>query len=90
MVNTLYIDSRKIIAGTPNNFTYQLPRPVEIPQQSRCFIDAVMIPNVFPTIHGDNNAIYLVEQNNKRKIILTNGVDKITMIINYQQVPIIM
>jgi len=77
MPHKLYIDSRNRIRGSASDFFYQIPIPIHI-QASRAFIDSVSLPNVFPTLHGNNNAVYLEEINSsnvstKRKIFLRNG-----------------
>ena len=76
MVHKIYVDSRKRIKGTTSNFTYQLPRPLEI-GASRVFVDSVSIPNAFPSIHSKNKYIYIQEDvgsvTSKLKVPLTEG-----------------
>ncbi len=57
-----YIDSRKRVSGSHSDFDYQLPLAVQVPK-SRCFVDAVQLANVFPSITNDNMFIYLNEVN---------------------------
>ena len=74
----LYIDSRKRASGSHSDFDYQLPNPIQVPR-SRCFVDAVHLANVFPTITEHSRFIYIEEINaasvsTKRKVGLTAGV----------------
>ena len=39
----------------------ELPRSFEVPDQTIAFIDSVLVPNVFPTIHENNNRLYFSE-----------------------------
>ena len=76
MVHKLYIDSRKRIRGTSSNFAYQLAVPIEVPS-GRAYVDSVSLPNSFPSIHDDNQFVYIEERvantDFKRKIALTKG-----------------
>ena len=51
MPHKLYIDSRRRVSGSHSEFDYQLPNPIQLTKQSRCFVDAVHLANIFPTIH---------------------------------------
>ena len=78
MPHKLYIDSRRRVSGSHSEFDYQLPNPIQLTKQSRCFVDAVHLANIFPTIHANNRFIYIEElaTNNtatKRKVALTSG-----------------
>ena len=64
----LYIDSALRTAGTAEDFTYQLPVSLDIPEGVIAYVDSVTLPNVFRTINADNRFLYLHEQD-------ANGVD---------------
>lgn len=75
MPHKIYADSRKRISGSHSAFDYQLPNPIQVPK-SRCFVDSVHIPNIFPTITAHSKFIYLQEfsisnVSTKRKVALT-------------------
>jgi hypothetical protein len=74
----LYIDSRKRASGSHSDFDYQLPNPIQVPR-CRCFVDAVHLANVFPTITEHSRFIYIEEITagnvaTKRKVGLTAGI----------------
>ena len=60
-IRRIYIDSKHRASGTPSSFTYQLPRSIETPDETVCYVDSVFLPNVFPTLNADNNRLYVVE-----------------------------
>ena len=57
----LYIDSRFRTAGSASHsdFTFQLPRSIELPAGTRAVVDAVQIPNVFQTVEPGRSLLYL-------------------------------
>ena len=58
----VYVDSRHRISGTNEDFVWQIPETVDIPD-SWCYIDCVLVPNVFLSIrHNYNNKLYLKER----------------------------
>ena len=61
-IRRLYVDSRLRSSGTGSDFTVELPRSFEIPDQTIAFVDSVLVPNVFPTIHENNNRLYSAER----------------------------
>ena len=60
-IRRLYVDSRLRSSGTGSDFTVELPRSFEIPDQTIAFVDSVLVPNVFPTLRDNNNRLYFVE-----------------------------
>ena len=77
-VRKIFVDSRFRNAGNFANFQYSLKAPVKV-AKCRAFIDSIHIPQVFPTIHENNQNIYLEESwnaganLNQRKVALTIG-----------------
>ena len=74
-IRKLYVDSRRKISGSHSDFDYQLPNTIQVPP-CRCFVDAVHIANIFPTITEHSKFIYISERatNNAityRKVELT-------------------
>ena len=57
-IRRIYIDSRLRTSGTGADFTYDLRRSFEVPDQTIAFVDSVLVPNVFTTIHENNNQFY--------------------------------
>jgi hypothetical protein len=57
----LYIDSRFRAPGSASHsdFTFQLPRSIELPAGTRAVVDSVQIPNVFPTVETSRSLLYL-------------------------------
>ncbi len=57
----LYIDSRFRAAGSVSHsdFTFQLPRSIELPAGTRAVVDSVQIPNVFQTVEPGRSRLYL-------------------------------
>ena len=56
-----YIESRYRASGTNEDFVYQLPRGVEIPD-SKAYIDCVLVPNtVYSVKAGVNDRLYVRE-----------------------------
>jgi len=57
----LYIDSRFRTAGSASHsdFTFQLPRSIELPAGTRAVVDSVQIPNVFQTVEPSRSLLYL-------------------------------
>ena len=60
-IRRLYIDSRLRTGGTGAYLSYDLPRSFEVPDQTIAFVDSVLVPNVFTTIHENNNRFYFSE-----------------------------
>ena len=60
-IRRIYVDSRLRSSGTGSEFTVELPRSFEVPDQTIAFIDSCLVPNVFPTIHENNNRLYFAE-----------------------------
>ena len=61
-VRRIYIDSRLRSSGSDSDFTYDLPGGgLEVPDSTIGFVDSVLVPNVFTTIHDQNNRLYLGE-----------------------------
>ena len=60
-IRRIYFDSNHRASGTPSSFSYQLPRSIETPDETVCYVDSVFLPNVFPTLNADNNGLYVVE-----------------------------
>lgn len=59
----VYVDSRHRISGTNEDFVWQIPETVDIPD-SWCYIDCVLIPNTFYSVrHGHNDKLYIKERN---------------------------
>ena len=58
----IYVDSRNRISGSNEDFSFQLPETVDIPE-SLAYLDVVLVPNVFWTIRtGYNDKLYLYER----------------------------
>ena len=77
MPHKLYVDSRKRVSGSHSEFDFQLPIPIQVPK-SRCYVDAVHLPNLFPSITAHNRHLYVEEttlanSSVKRKVALTAG-----------------
>ena len=60
-VRRIYIDSRLRSSGTDSDFTYDLPRSIEVPDQTIAFVDSILLPNVFTTLNENNNRLYVSE-----------------------------
>ena len=60
-VRRIYIDSRLRSSGTDSDFTYDLPRSIEGPDNTIRYVDSVLIPNVWTTLHENNNRLYVSE-----------------------------
>ena len=58
----IIIDSALREDGTDANFTYQLPRPIEVNKAYRAMCDQVHVPHTFTTIHANNRAVYFEEK----------------------------
>ena len=74
----IYIDSRHRTSGSGSDFTYDLPGGgVEVPDNTIGYVDSVLLPNVFTTIHSGNNRLYLAEtvfpDNFEKTILLQEG-----------------
>ena len=58
----IYVDSRNRISGSNEDFSFQLPETVDIPE-SLAYLDVVLVPNVFWTVRtGYNDKLYLYER----------------------------
>ena len=68
-IRRIYVDSRLRSNGTGSDFTVELPRSFEVPDQTIAFIDSVLVPNVFPTIHENNNRLYFAEHTNSSNVV---------------------
>ena len=55
----LYIDSRARSSGSHSDFVYQLAQSIEVPHGMVAIIDTVSVPNVFQTVDGTRNKLYL-------------------------------
>ncbi len=57
----LYIDSRFRAPGSASHsdFTFQLPRSIELRAGTRAVVDSVQIPNVFQTVESNRSRLYL-------------------------------
>ena len=60
-VRRIYIDSRLRSSGTDSDFTYDLPRSIEVPDNTIAFVDSILVPNVWTTLHDQNNRLYVSE-----------------------------
>ena len=60
-VRRIYIDSRMRSSGTDSDFTYNLPRSIEVPDNTIAFVDSILVPNVWMTLHENNNRLYVSE-----------------------------
>ena len=60
-VRRIYIDSRLRSSGTDSDFTYDLPRSIEVPDNTIAFVDSILVPNVWTTLHENNNRLYVTE-----------------------------
>ena len=60
-VRRIYIDSRLRSSGTDSDFTYDLPRSIEVPDNTIAFVDSILVPNVWTTLHANNNRLYVTE-----------------------------
>jgi len=71
----LFVDSRFRRDGTNSEFSFALPRPIEVNKPYRAMVDQVHIPHVWTTINTYNQAVYVEEILNaaaiQRKIYLT-------------------
>ena len=56
-IRRIYIDSKHRASGTPSSFSYQLPRSIETPDETVCYVDNVFLPNVWGTFNADNNKL---------------------------------
>ena len=57
----VYVGSRHRTAGTNENFVWQIPETVDIPD-SQVYIDACLVPNVFFSATSQNNTIFFLEE----------------------------
>ena len=58
----VYVDSRHRVSGTNEEFVWQIPETVDIPD-SWCYIDCVLVPNTFFSIRQNyNGKLYLKER----------------------------
>ena len=55
----LYIDSRARSSGSHSDFVYQLAQSIEVPHGMVAVIDTLSVPNIFMTVDGTRNKIYL-------------------------------
>ena len=67
-IRRIYVDSRLKSSGTGSDFTVELPRSFEVPDQTIAFIDSVLVPNVFHSIHENNNRLYFAEFTNPSNV----------------------
>ena len=61
-IRRIYIDSRQRTSGSDSDFTYDLPMSIEVPDNTIAFVDSVLLPNVFTSLHENNNRLYVSEQ----------------------------
>ena len=71
----IYVDSRNRIAGSNEDFTWQIPESIDLPE-SLCYIDVVLVPNVFYSIKLNFN-----DKIRYKETVTENGVG----VIYYQQ-----
>ena len=58
----IYVDSRHRISGTTEDFVWQIPESVDIPN-SQCYIDCCLVPNVFYSVKtGFNDKIRFLDE----------------------------
>ena len=58
----IYVDSRHRTAGTNEDFVWQIPETVDIPD-SQMYIDACLVPNVFfSVLESRNDHIYFIDE----------------------------
>ena len=58
----IYVDSRNRISGQEEDFFFQLPETVDVPE-SLAYVDVVLVPNVFWSIRaGYNDKLYVYER----------------------------
>ena len=76
----LFISSEFKRDGSYSDFSFQLPRPIDVSKQYRAMVDQIHVPHVFPTITtNNNNALYFEEISSnpsvfqQRKILLAEG-----------------
>ena len=56
-----YIESKRRVSGTNEDFVYQLPRGVDLPD-SQAYVDCVLVPNVIYSVRaGFNDKLYVRE-----------------------------
>jgi hypothetical protein len=55
----LYIDSRFRASGSHSDFVFQLAQSIEVPHGMVAIIDTLSVPNVFQTVDGTRNKLYL-------------------------------
>ena len=55
----LYIDSRYRSSGSHSDFTYQLAQSIEVPHGMVAVIDTLSVPNIFMTVDGTRNKLYV-------------------------------
>ena len=76
-VRRIYIGSRLRTSGTDSDFTYDLPRSIEVPDQTIAFVDSILLPNDFTTLHENNNRLYVSEtvgnNTNEQTYLLPEG-----------------
>jgi hypothetical protein len=70
----LYIDSRFRATGTHSDFVFQLAQSIEVPHGMVAIIDMVSVPNIFQTVDGTRNKLYLeIYGANPQVVTLTTG-----------------
>ncbi len=60
-VRRIYIDRRVHSSGVDSDFTYDLPRSIEVPDQTFAYVDSVCLPNVLTTLHDRSTKRYVTE-----------------------------
>ena len=60
-IRRIYIDSRMRTSGSDSDFTYDLPRSIEVPDNTIAYVDSILVPNVWTTLHENNNRLYVSE-----------------------------
>ena len=68
-IRRTYVDSRLKSSGTGSDFTVELPRSFEVSDQTIAFIESVLVPNVFPTVHENNNRLSFSEFTNASNVV---------------------
>ena len=64
----IYIDSRLRSSSTGSDLSVELPRSFEVPDQVIAFVDSVLLPSVFTTLHENNNRVYFSEFTNASNV----------------------
>ena len=78
-MHNLFISSEFKRDGSYSDFSFQLPRPIDVSKSYRAMVDQIHVPHVFPTITSNNRALYFEEVSStpsvfqQRKVLLDEG-----------------